>query len=80
MTGSIAVAPLWVGIWVSDGNPLLSIVVSMLMALALGRIGAALWQRTEASEDLVFDDHEHVPLATLPGMFERTLSLSSAGK
>lgn len=56
MTGSIAVAPLWVGIWVSDGNPLLSIVVSMLMALALGRIGAALWQRTEASEDLVFDD------------------------
>lgn len=56
MTGAIAVAPLWVGVWVSDGNPLLSIVVSMLMALALGRIGAALWQRTEASEDLVFDD------------------------
>ena len=56
MTGAIAVAPLWVGIWVSNGNPLLSIVVSMLMALALGRIGAALWQRTEASEDLVFDD------------------------
>jgi N-succinyldiaminopimelate aminotransferase len=25
-------------------------------------------------------DHEHVPIATLPGMFERTLSLSSAGK
>jgi N-succinyldiaminopimelate aminotransferase len=34
----------------------------------------------EVYEHLVFDDHEHVPLATLPGMFERTLSLSSAGK
>src|SRR3954463_4914447 len=30
----------------------------------------------EVYEHLVFDDHEHVPLATLPGMFERTLSLS----
>lgn len=34
----------------------------------------------EVYEHLVYDDHEHVPLATLPGMFERTLSLSSAGK
>jgi N-succinyldiaminopimelate aminotransferase len=34
----------------------------------------------EVYEHLVFDAHEHVPLATLPGMFERTLSLSSAGK
>ncbi|WP_395659255.1 pyridoxal phosphate-dependent aminotransferase [Nocardioides sp.] len=34
----------------------------------------------EVYEHLVFDDHEHVPIATLPGMFERTLSLSSAGK
>jgi N-succinyldiaminopimelate aminotransferase len=34
----------------------------------------------EVYEHLVFDDHQHVPLATLPGMFERTLSLSSAGK
>ena len=34
----------------------------------------------EVYEHLVFDDHEHVPLATLPGMFERTLTLSSAGK
>jgi N-succinyldiaminopimelate aminotransferase len=34
----------------------------------------------EVYEHLVFDDHEHVPMATLPGMFERTLSLSSAGK
>ena len=34
----------------------------------------------EVYEHLTFDDHAHVPLATLPGMFERTLSLSSAGK
>ncbi len=34
----------------------------------------------EVYEHLVFDHHEHVPLATLPGMFDRTLTLSSAGK
>ncbi len=34
----------------------------------------------EVYEHLVFDDHEHVPMATLPGMWERTLTLSSAGK
>jgi N-succinyldiaminopimelate aminotransferase len=34
----------------------------------------------EVYEHLVFDDHAHVPIATLPGMAERTLTLSSAGK
>ncbi len=34
----------------------------------------------EVYEHLTYDGHEHVPLATLPGMFERTLTLSSAGK
>ncbi len=34
----------------------------------------------EVYEHLVFDGLEHVPLATLPGMFERTVTLSSAGK
>jgi N-succinyldiaminopimelate aminotransferase len=34
----------------------------------------------EVYEHLVYDDHQHVPLATLPGMFERTVSISSAGK
>ena len=34
----------------------------------------------EVYEHLVFDSHTHVPLATLPGMWERTLTLSSAGK
>ena len=28
----------------------------------------------EVYEHLTFDDHEHVPIATLPGMFERTLT------
>ena len=34
----------------------------------------------EVYEHLVYDDHEHVPIATLPGMAERTLTLSSIGK
>ncbi|MGZ4456641.1 MAG: aminotransferase class I/II-fold pyridoxal phosphate-dependent enzyme, partial [Nocardioides sp.] len=34
----------------------------------------------EVYEHLVYDDHRHVPLSTLPGMAERTLTLSSAGK
>ena len=34
----------------------------------------------EVYEHLTFGGHAHVPLATLPGMFERTLTLSSAGK
>ncbi len=34
----------------------------------------------EVYEHLTFDEHRHVPLATLPGMAEHTLSISSAGK
>lgn len=34
----------------------------------------------EVYEHLTFDDHVHVPIATLPGMFERTLAISSSGK
>ena len=34
----------------------------------------------EVYEHLVFDDHQHIPVASLPGMFERTVSISSAGK
>ncbi|NYD40312.1 pyridoxal phosphate-dependent aminotransferase [Nocardioides panaciterrulae] len=34
----------------------------------------------EVYEHLTFTGHRHVPLATLPGMAERTLTLSSAGK
>lgn len=34
----------------------------------------------EVYEHLTFDDARHVPIATLPGMRERTITLSSAGK
>ena len=34
----------------------------------------------EVYEHLVFDGREHLPLATLPGMRSRTVSISSAGK
>jgi N-succinyldiaminopimelate aminotransferase len=34
----------------------------------------------EVYEHLLFDDRTHVPLATLPGMWERTLTISSGGK
>ncbi|MEG3615592.1 aminotransferase class I/II-fold pyridoxal phosphate-dependent enzyme [Isoptericola haloaureus] len=34
----------------------------------------------EVYEHLVYDDAEHVPMATLPGMAERTLTVSSSGK
>ncbi|MGW7297335.1 pyridoxal phosphate-dependent aminotransferase [Streptomyces sp. NPDC054829] len=34
----------------------------------------------EVYEHLVFDGAEHVPLATFPGMRERTVTISSAGK
>jgi N-succinyldiaminopimelate aminotransferase len=34
----------------------------------------------EVYEHLVFDGGRHVPIATLPGMRERTLTISSAGK
>jgi N-succinyldiaminopimelate aminotransferase len=34
----------------------------------------------EVYEHLVYDDAVHMPIATLPGMSERTLTISSAGK
>lgn len=34
----------------------------------------------EVYEHLTYDGHRHLPLATLPGMAERTLTLSSIGK
>lgn len=34
----------------------------------------------EVYEHIVFDDHQHLPLASLPGMRNRTLSISSLGK
>lgn len=34
----------------------------------------------EVYEHLIFDDVKHIPIATLPGMFERTITIGSAGK
>jgi N-succinyldiaminopimelate aminotransferase len=34
----------------------------------------------EVYEHLTFDGVEHIPIATLPGMFERTLTIGSGGK
>ena len=34
----------------------------------------------EVYEHLLFDDRRHVPIATLPGMSDRTLTISSGGK
>ena len=34
----------------------------------------------EVYEHLLFDGRSHVPICTLPGMWERTVSISSAGK
>ena len=34
----------------------------------------------EVYEHLTFDGHEHIPIATLPGMRERTVTIGSAGK
>lgn len=34
----------------------------------------------EVYEHLVFDQRRHVPMATIPGMWERTLTISSGGK
>jgi N-succinyldiaminopimelate aminotransferase len=34
----------------------------------------------EVYEHLLYDGREHVPLSTLPGMWERTVTISSAGK
>ena len=52
-----------------------------LSALAREAIAADLVVLSdEAYEHLWFDDHRHIPLATLPGMAERTLTISSGGK
>jgi len=56
VTTVVAAAPIWVAVWLARGHPLGSIVLSTALALGLARLGAFIWQRTEASEDLVFDD------------------------
>ncbi|WP_457460395.1 pyridoxal phosphate-dependent aminotransferase [Streptomyces sp. TE5632] len=52
--------------------------LSAIAALAVER--DLLVVTDEVYEHLVFDDAEHIPLATFPGMRERTVTISSAGK
>jgi N-succinyldiaminopimelate aminotransferase len=47
---------------------------------ALAREHGAVVVADEVYEHLVFDDARHIPVATLPGMAERTVTISSAGK
>ncbi|MFV0459050.1 MAG: pyridoxal phosphate-dependent aminotransferase [Actinomycetales bacterium] len=51
----------------------------MLVAELATRYGALI-VADEVYEHLVFDGRQHVPIATLPGMAERTLTIGSAGK
>jgi len=50
------------------------------LVCALAREHDAWVMTDEVYEHLVFDGVSHVPVATLPGMWERTLTISSAGK
>ncbi len=50
------------------------------MIAGLARRHDAIVVSDEVYEHLVFDGAEHVPIATLPGMAERTLTIGSAGK
>lgn len=50
------------------------------LVCALAREHDAWVVTDEVYEHLTFDGADHVPVATLPGMWERTLTISSAGK
>lgn len=52
--------------------------LSGIAAIALA--GDLIVVSDEAYEHLWFDDHRHRPIAGLPGMWERTLTIGSAGK
>jgi N-succinyldiaminopimelate aminotransferase len=54
--------------------------VELDLICALAREFDAWVVTDEVYEHLVFDGSTHVPVATLPGMAERTLTISSAGK
>jgi len=50
------------------------------LVAALAREHDAWVVTDEVYEHLVFDDAEHIPMATLPGMADRTVTISSGGK
>ncbi|MFC9962190.1 pyridoxal phosphate-dependent aminotransferase [Streptomyces nigra] len=60
------------------GTVLTRAELAAIAELAVGR--DLLVVTDEVYEHLVFDDAEHLPLASFPGMRERTVTISSAGK
>lgn len=63
-------------------NPTGTVLTTLELAAlgaAAARVGAIVLS-DEVYEHLTFDDAAHVPIATLPEMRERTLTVSSAGK
>ncbi len=60
------------------GTVLSRVELESVAALAISR--NLLVITDEVYEHLTFDDAVHLPIGTLPGMAERTLSISSAGK
>jgi N-succinyldiaminopimelate aminotransferase len=52
----------------------------LLMIAELAAEHDAVVVTDEVYEHMVYDDAEHVPMASLPGLADRTLTISSAGK
>ena len=52
--------------------------LAAIAAIAIGHDCLVL--SDEAYEHLWFDGHRHIPISTLPGMFERTVTVGSGGK
>jgi N-succinyldiaminopimelate aminotransferase len=52
----------------------------LLMVAELAAEHDAVVVTDEVYEHMVYDDAEHVPMASLPGLADRTLTISSAGK
>ena len=67
---------------IRDSNPTGTVLTraELEQVAAVAREADVLVLTDEVYEHLVFDGVEHVPVATLPGMAERTLTISSAGK
>ncbi len=71
------------GIYLNSPNNPTGVVLTrdQLQAIAEVAIARDLWVVSdEAYEHLLFDDARHVSLATLPGMFERTISVFTFSK
>ena len=52
----VAVAPVWLSVWLFDWSFIPSTAFCLVLSLILGAIGTALWQRMRGCRDFVFDD------------------------